>query len=337
MTRPERRGAGMLRRVADRTMAFDFREWFWGDAIAIEGLLAAHRATGLASYRDFVVGLFRAWIDRTNRPTHADHMVPGSALVELYELTGDVEYLDYARRLADLLIQAERSPASGAYFYRADRPEFHGHMWVDALQLGPPFLARLGQVTGEGAYFHEAVVHASAHLRLLQDRDSGLFFHLWDEERGRPNGVRWSRGNGWALLGLVDTLARVPIGQPGREELEESLRRQVPSFVALQDGGGHWHIVADRPDTYLEPSAAAFACAALPRAIAGGLADGGTAAAVEHGWRALDAYLDDDGALWGVSIATWPGDVSHYGAQPVGVQKWGQGPLLLALAEGGMR
>lgn len=334
MRRSRIQGPEMLHNVALRTMALEFDKWDWGDAIAIEGLLAAYRATNETSYLEYVEHLFQVWIARTQQLTHADHMVPGNALLDLYELTDTKLYLDFSCRLADLLMNAEQSEVSGAYFYRSDVPEFTGHMWVDALQIGPPFLAHLGQVTGENAYFSEAIKHAIHHLRALQDLESGLFSHLWDESIGRSNGVHWSRGNGWALMGLVQTLLRIPSDLAGRDELMTSLHRLLASFLKLQDGGGHWHIVADRLDTYLESSAAAFVCAALPPAIAGDLVDRNDCEdTLKRCWSGLNSFLDNNGSLWGVSVATWPGDVSHYNAQPVAVQKWGQGPLLLALAQ----
>ena len=36
------RNLNLLRAVADRTLRFRFGTWYWGDAIAIDGLLAAH-------------------------------------------------------------------------------------------------------------------------------------------------------------------------------------------------------------------------------------------------------------------------------------------------------
>jgi unsaturated rhamnogalacturonyl hydrolase len=48
-------------------------------------------------------------------------------------------------------------------------------------------------------------------VRLLQD-GSGLFWHFFLERTGRPYGRAWGRGQGWALLGLLDLLEHVPSG-----------------------------------------------------------------------------------------------------------------------------
>jgi unsaturated rhamnogalacturonyl hydrolase len=40
-------------------------------------------------------------------------------------------------------------------------------------------------------------------VRVLQD-ESGLFWHFWLERTQARYGFAWSRGQGWALLGLLD-------------------------------------------------------------------------------------------------------------------------------------
>jgi uncharacterized protein YyaL (SSP411 family) len=48
-----------------------------------------------------------------------DQTQMGSALLRAYEVTGEVEYLDRARRLAALIVTALKNPAGGFYDIRA--------------------------------------------------------------------------------------------------------------------------------------------------------------------------------------------------------------------------
>jgi hypothetical protein len=56
-------------------------------------------------------------------------------------------------------------------------------------------------------------------------------------------------------------------------------------------------------------------------------------------WEAGTAALAPDGTLAGVSAAVWCSTaLGHYGGVPVGFQvPWGQGPLLLAAEQWGLR
>ena len=115
------------------------------------------------------------------------------------------------------------------------------------------------------------------------------------------------------------------------------VERQADALIALQDAGGHWHTVVDRADTYLESSIAAMMAWALGQAVRLGALPASkrdlALRAAESARAAALAATDADGRLTGVSEATPAGDLAAYAARPTGVFPWGQGPLLLALAD----
>jgi len=51
---------------------------------------------------------------------------------------------------------------------------------------------------------------------------------LYEEDCG-TNGQLWARGNGWAVMGLVETLKLMPDSHPARQELRERLDRLITS------------------------------------------------------------------------------------------------------------
>ncbi|MCL6498935.1 MAG: glycoside hydrolase family 88 protein [Firmicutes bacterium] len=144
------------------------------------------------------------------------------------------------------------------------------------------------------------------------------------------------------LVGLVDLLRFLPHDQAGRESLQRLVRRHLDALLGLQDQSGHWHTVLDRPETYLETSVAAMMAWTIPQAVRLGIARSEAAAgggqhdpsgAAARAFDAAMAALDAQGGLTGVSEATPAGDLSAYAARPTGVFPWGQGPLLLAMAD----
>jgi len=323
-----------LRRAADRTAAYPYRCWGFGEAVAMLGLLAAAGATGEDRYRRAVAASFdRWWTARAGTLAFADHVTPGVPLLLLAR--ADAARMPAARALGELFT---RFPVRrGVPVHRPDLDALGSHVWVDCLYTDGPFLALLGRTTGEAAWYDLACAHALAYIDVLWDAAGGLFCHGYDVATGRANAVHWGRGNGWALLGLVDLLRFLPPGHPSRAHLARVVQGQMGALLRLQDASGHWHTVLDRPETYLESSVAAMAAWAIPQAVRLGVVpDAGRADALRAADAAAAAALaatDADGNLTGVSEATPAGDLAVYALRPTGVFPWGQGPLLLALAD----
>ncbi len=73
--------------VANRTTDWRFHCWYWGDAIAIDGLLEADQL-GAGTYRDNVIETLQRWHDHC-LPNFDDVLAPGAAIVRLV-MDGDL-------------------------------------------------------------------------------------------------------------------------------------------------------------------------------------------------------------------------------------------------------
>jgi unsaturated rhamnogalacturonyl hydrolase len=327
--------ASALERAAARTIGYPYKAWGFGEAIAMLGLLAAWRVTGDARYRGFVESQFARWhVARGEGFVYADHVTPGVPLLILSH--DDARWMEAALGLGRLFRQFPLTRAVPVH--RPDLDGWSAHVWVDCLYTDGPFLALLSRVTGDATWQDLAAAHTLAYVDALRDPATGLFFHGFDAAAGRANAVRWGRGNGWALLGLVDLLRFLRDDHPARARLIAVVEHQIAALVARQDAGGHWHTVLDRTETYLEHSVTAMLAWAIPQAARIGLIADAAARvkALDAAARAFDAMLaatDTTGALVGVSAATPAGDLATYATQPTAVFPWGQGPLLLALAD----
>jgi unsaturated rhamnogalacturonyl hydrolase len=322
----------LLSRAVCKTMTWNFRMWGFGEAIALRGLLEAGTLLGDAEPRGFVHGLLRGWIGRGAARSPEDHVAPGRELIVFHQQTGDPQFLDIARRLAALHESFPAAP-SGARRHRPDQPGWRGQIWVDSLDVDAPFLARLAWATGEDRYYDLAAAEALGYCRELQDETSGLFIH-GNETHCGPNGGWWARGNGWALLGLVDTLTVLPGAHPSWNELHQRLGAQVAGLAGVQQEGGLWRTLLDHDEAYLESTLAVMAAVALREAFDHDLLDRGTFGAMEARARAaVRELIDDDGALGLVSDATPIGQSRVYLTRPFGTFPWGQGPLLLMLCQ----
>lgn len=320
-----------LRAVADVAMRWNYRVWGFGEAIALRGLLRAGDVLGDPAPFGFVHGIMRTWLGRGVARSNEDHVGAGRELVELYRRTGDGQFLDAARNLAALNEGFPKGP-HGARYHRGDTPGWRWQIWVDCMDVDGPFLAALGAATGEERYYDQAAEELLGYARTLQG-DGGLLHHGFERDSGR-NGALWARGNGWALMGLVDTLAMLPRAHPAWRELHQRTAMLATALAGTQDESGLWHTVIDDPATYLESTLAAMAAYALHEGFAQDVLDRAAYGAMERRARAaMHGQIARDGALALVSDATPVGAHATYATRPFGVFPWGQGPLLLALCQ----
>jgi unsaturated rhamnogalacturonyl hydrolase len=317
--------------VAARSMRYRYYHWDWGEAVGIEGLFLAQRVVADPGIAAFVSRMIDGWILHSPDPWYPDHVAPGRVLVELWRESGDPRLLEYARRLGEFLIGLPRT-SSGAYLHRCDLPDFASVLAVDCIQTDAPFFCSLAQATGEPGWFDAAADHILGHVNALQDEQTGLLGHAHDDSGNRTSRIAWGRGNGWALLGLADTLSLLPQSHPAYERILQRFRRLAHSLGKLQDKEtGLWHTVLDEPETYLEISASLMFIGALMLAVQSKILPDSYAAVVEAGWRACWNRVDSEGGVEGVSARTPPRrDVAPYNAiKTGGVYPWGQGPYLI--------
>ena len=63
-------------------------------------------------------------------------------------------------------------------------------------------------------------------------QDNGLFLH------SRTGPFHWGRGNGFAALGLAETLTYMPVDHPKRGRIEEMAVRQMTALRERQEASG---------------------------------------------------------------------------------------------------
>ncbi len=342
------------RRLADQILTLPFATWNFGDSVAFEALVASTEHTGEERWAAFVRGWGRAWATRSQPFVRLDATAPGHALVSVAERFGDAILLDALTALADYLMA--RPLLDGVYELWESAPLISPYgdpplseddrrflatppacICVDSLHFDPPFLVALGRATGSSQYVDAGLAQAERFVEVLQ-RPDGLFDHFRLRGVDRSFGPGWGRGQGWALLGLLDVIAEHPDGPdaPALASVRASAVALVSAMRDLQRPDGHWPVVVTDPQSGDEFSTTAFMITGFLRAARlGVVAAAEVIDPVRRAVAALSEAFDDTAALTSVSAAVYASTVaSHYAHVPRGyVVPWGQGPALLAVWE----
>jgi unsaturated rhamnogalacturonyl hydrolase len=328
----------------------NFQCWSYGDSIGFEGLLAAAEQLGRSDLSHFVHGYLRGWSARREPFTEIDNTAPGHAGCLVYEQTGDALVIQGLERLAHWLCRRPRIGSVFVTFARSCLRQPYGPtllaadeailvndpgpgIYLDCLHFDPPFFAHLARLIGSTSLRDEAVTQAQGYIDLLYDRDTHLFHHFYLERTRRAHISGWGRGQGWAVLGLLDLIEQLDPADPNREGLLDTCRQLAAAMLDLQRSDGHWYTMVDDPTSGDETSTAAFMAAAFWKGIQLGVLSPETyAQPAERAWQATLNQLDTDGMLHGVSAAVESSTATgHYHHVPKDfLVPWGQGPLLLA-------
>jgi unsaturated rhamnogalacturonyl hydrolase len=326
----------LLGRIAQRTLAFDFSVWQWGDAIAADGMLEAAELLDAPVHRARMLGFYRRW---AARPLGwMDHLAPGLGLLRLARAEQDADLLAAAERLAAWLREVPHT-ADGLALYRPDLGTVRHSCWVDTIYHEPVFLATLAEVTGDPSLHAEALAIWRSHTRALSSPAGPFLAHSTESALGLVRGYGWGRGNAWAYFGMVDALEVIPAGVAGREEAVAEFLSLSDALLDTQDASGFWRTLLHDRTAYLETSTAAMFGAAFTKARRLGLLDDPRLDdAIERAWAATCSRVDAAGEVHGVSAWTHASITrddhpDYYRQLPIEVNWWGQGAGLRAAAE----
>lgn len=347
MTRDTKRA---LRAVAEILTTLPYEAWHFGDSVAFDGLVEASAALHDDRYLAFARGFARGWLATSDDFEPLDCTAPGAALCDVARLTDDAllearlislaTYLVARRKVAGIYQTWAASPLRSPYGGEALSAEEHDLLvnpgpgvFLDCLHFDPPFFAHLADLTGDDTWAAEAIDQALRYVQVLQDRNTGLFNHFFLERTARSYIPGWGRGQGWALLGLLDVVETLPHAPTA---LSDAIRALVQAMVRTQRADGHWDAVVGDAASEMESSTAAFMAVGFRRALRTGIVDNAAiASAASRADAAVRGSLSEDGRLADVSVAVWASTrLSHYAAVPRGVSvPWGQGPAALMLAD----
>lgn len=124
----------------------------------------------------------------------------------------------------------------------------------------------------------------------------------------------WSRGHGWLLRGMVETMRWLPAEHPGRETIPPLLVQVLEALAPLQDADGMWHAMLHRPwsDSAAETTGTGLIGYAIARAVADGyLPSEPWVPVAEQAIAGVCAAVDEQGIVHGACVG--PGTLFDHG------------------------
>lgn len=333
----------------------DFRltSYEWG--VTYAGMLQAGQATGDQRFTDYAIK--RLSFLAQLAPYYREEIRKNPDLQTPLRQVLQPHALDDAGAMCAAMVKAQRwglikadlRPLIDNYINYISNKEFRladgtlarnrplpNTIWLDDLFMSVPALAQMGKLSGNKAYYDDAVKQVLQFSERMFNKEKGLYMHGWVQGMEPHPQFHWARANGWALMTLVELLEVLPEGHPGYQPVMAQLRAHIKGLAAYQSGEGFWHQLIDRNNSYLETSATAIYTYAIARAINRGWVDQQAyGPMVLLAWNAVATKVNEKGQVEGTCVGTGMGfDPAFYYYRPVSVYAaHGYGPVLLAGAE----
>jgi unsaturated rhamnogalacturonyl hydrolase len=293
----------------------------WFNSLFIKGDIEAYRLTGDAKYLTYATNWanHNKWKLPTNAPNY-DGPEASQEYIDLYEL----DPAHPAKDIADAKAYVTKQTA------RVQGGKVSDFSYVDAVRLGAmSAFARIGNAAAISA-MAKMFAYTENHI---YDTKASLW---WRDSRWVGTTQHWSRGNGWIVIALTDTVAALPAGDPNRAHYISLLQAMFKKLKETQQSGGYWTADVDHPNAFPAPesSGTSFYTYGLARAIQLGYLDSATyLPVVQKSWGWLrDTALRSNGVVGYVQ-----GPSSHPSQfqpiSPTATSNYGVGAFLMAGVE----
>lgn len=256
----------------------------------------------------------------------------GAALIEVYDHEQKKIYKDYIEKAGNYILNEEYRLTDGTLA----RPDPHDPtLWLDDLYMSVPFLARMGEFSGNDAYYDFAAKQVIQFTKYLYDPETELYYHCYYGDVKRNGVAHWGRANGWSMMAQVNLLDFLPEDHPQRDTLVSVFVQQMLGLSRYQSESGLWHQILDKTDSYLETSCTAMFTYAIAKAVNEGWIDKRYHTIALNGWKGLRGKINEKGEIIGVCIGTGiRDDLPFYYTRPTPHNDFhGTGAVLLAGVE----
>ncbi|MBA3926176.1 glycoside hydrolase family 88/105 protein [Listeria rustica] len=311
--------------------------WNWPQGVGLFGIYKNYRITK----NDKALQVVQDWIENRMKegapPKNVNTMAPLLTMAYLYEDTGDSKYIPYLEQWAEWVMHDMPRTEENGLQHATYGPENKNQLWDDTLMMTVLPLAKIGKLLNRPAYIEEARYQFLIHVKYLQDRKTGLWYHGWTFE-GNHNYAEalWARGNCWITIAIPEIIEILELAENDelRVFLIHTLNAQVAALKKYQHESGLWHTLINDQDSYLESSATAGFAYGILKAVHKHYI---SAEYEEVAYKAIAGLLneiDENGEVQHVSVGTGMGDhLDFYREIDMTAMPYGQSLTILCLTE----
>ena len=284
-------GAAVIRRRRDRTaqevseaLALQFGYKLDSPINYIQGVGVSGRIR-LAEYKnqDVPDDIFQLVDPYVDDPSTSFGTAPGSASLagavwadDLFRVTNDPRYKNYLLDLANRFdLSGSNPPAPADPKWRTE----------DMFMLGS-MMGRSYALTQEEHYLD---LLTNFLVEMGTQQISGLYWH----DRETP--FYWGRGNGFAVLGLAETLTYLPQSHPRYADILLMYQKLLNGLLKYQDPSGCYHQVITLPGSYQELTSTCMIGYGIARGIKLGLLDQSYLPTLASLWTGAKARITQSG------------------------------------------
>ena len=269
--------------------------WEWPTGVALYGIYKTYQQSGDRSILDYLTGWYDDMLSRETQPhRNVNTVAPVLTLTCLYDETKNEKYLPVIESWIDWVMKEMPRTEYGGLQHCTVWNKHYQQLWCDTLFMVCLFLAKAGVVLERPELIEEAEYQFLIHIRYLQNKVNGLFYHGWTFDR-RHNFAEafWARGNAWFTAAAIELYDITKRDNAAMRMIRSAWLDQVLALWKYQRVNGLYTTLIDVEETYCETSATAAIAYGVLKGIRGaGLAAPGALPADGHALRPRGAGPD---------------------------------------------
>ncbi len=218
--------------------------WNYTDCVMLLALWKLGDILADPLFHDYVIDYFDHFVEKDGNiltfdkeARRLDDILGGRVLLSVYKETKNEKYRRAAERLRDALKSQPRT-GEGSYWHKVIYPN---QVWLDGIYMALPFLSLYERDYGN-ADFTDVTVQIENAVKNMRDKDSGLYYHGYDESRSvfwadKKTGLSsafWLRSIGWFAMALSDLSGILPAGSC-RDMVNKNFKDLMQSIKGYRD------------------------------------------------------------------------------------------------------
>lgn len=309
--------------------------WEWPVGVALYCMFKIYKKTGDLDFYNALTDWYDKQLQKEPPHRNVNTVAPMLTMVCLYEENKNPVYLEHIESWINWVMNEMPRTEYGGMQHMTVWNRHNQQLWDDTLFMTVLFLAKAGKVLDRPQLVDEAKYQFLFHIKYLQDKRTGLFYHGWTFDcRHNFANAFWARGNSWFTSGAVEFIDIVGERDATTRFVEVAWKDQVKALIKYQSINGLYNTLVDVEESYWETSATAGIAYGLLKGIRMGLLDKENEFYAMNAANAVLAKIQDDGIVAGVSYGTGMGkDFDFYKNIKICPTAYGQGLVLLMLTE----